>query len=134
MKLANTAIRMNGTRIVSGTSGNSRAKPNQRPPTLANSCGVTTAAGARLCSMSTMSHLFGQANARVDVGVEDVDDQIDRDDHDAGQQHDPLHQREIALKDSLIEQPADPRPGKDHLDDHACVDHDHEVEDRKSTR
>src|SRR6516165_5737868 len=133
MKLAKTAMKMNGTRIASGTSGNSLASLIQRPPTLANSCGATTAAGARVGSrMSTIFHLFGEANAWVDVGVEDVDDQVDRDDHDPGQQHDPLHQGKIPLEDPFVKQPADPRPSKDHLDDYRRVDHDHEVDTSQS--
>src|SRR6516164_4789282 len=110
MTLAKTAIRTNGTRIASGTRGKSRASLIQRPPTGASSRGATAAPGAGGCWIrSTMCHLCGQTNAGVDIGVEDVDDQIDRDDHDAGEQHDPLHQREIALEDPFVEQPADPR-------------------------
>src|SRR6516165_4862002 len=100
MKLAKTAMKMNGTRIASGTSGNSLASLIQRPPTLANSCGATAAAGARVGSrMSTIFHLFGEANAWVDVGVEDVDDQVARDDHHPGQHNDPLPHRTIPPKD-----------------------------------
>src|SRR6516162_11147574 len=99
-----------------------------RAPKITNSRGAATAAGARFCSMmSTICHLFGQANAWVDVGVENIDDQIDRDDHDPGQQHDPLHQRKITLEYPFVEQPADPWPGEDDLDDHRRVDHDHEI-------
>src|SRR5436190_2190677 len=73
-------------------------------------------------------YLPGQADAGVDVGVEDVDRQVDDHDHDAGLHHNALYQREIALEDTLVEEPADAGPGEDDLDDHRGVDHHHEVD------
>src|SRR5271167_525283 len=129
MKLAKSAIRMNGTRMASGSTGNSRAHLIERPPTLANSRGATATAAAFVCSvMSAMAHLLGEANAWIDIRVENVDDQIDHHDHNPGLHDDALHEREVALEDALVEQPADPGPGKDHLDDHRRVDHDDEVD------
>src|SRR6185295_3468081 len=37
-----------------------------------------------------------QPDPRVDQGVEDVHDQVDPDDHDAGHDHHALHEREVA--------------------------------------
>src|SRR5215475_10806426 len=115
---------MNGTRMATGNTGNCRARLVQRPGTFPNSCATADTGEARVSSMvETMAHLFGQANAGIDVGVEEIDDQIDHHDHDPGLHDDPLHEREIALEDTLVKQPADAGPGKDHLDDHRCVDH-----------
>src|SRR5271166_1552133 len=78
--------------------------------------------------MSTMAHLLGEANTRIDVSVKDVDDQIDHHDHDPGLHDDPLHEWEIALEDALVEQAANPGPGKDYLDDHRRIDHDDKID------
>src|SRR5205823_5614648 len=64
----------------------------------------------------------------IDVGVEDVDRQVDQDDHDAGLHHDALHQREVALEDALVEEPADAGPGEDHFDDDRGVDHHDKID------
>src|ERR1700730_10821643 len=120
---------MNGTRIAIGSTGTCRARPAQRPGTLANSRGPTAIAEARVSSMfETITHLLGQANAWIDVGVEDVDNQIDHHDHDPGLHDDPLNEREIALENAFVKEPADAGPSEDHLDDHRRVDHDDEVD------
>src|SRR5712671_7971284 len=129
MKSANSAIRMNGTRIASGSKGSSRARPPQRCGTPANSRGATATAETLGSSrVETMAYLLGQANAGIDISVEDVDDEGDDHDHDPGLHDDALHEREIALEDPLVEQPPDAGPGKDHLDDHCRVEHDDEVD------
>src|SRR2546425_11878303 len=69
-----------------------------------------------------------EPDSRVDEGVEDVHDQVDPHDHEAGHDHDALHQREIALKDALVEQAADTGPREDHLDDDGGVDHHDHVD------
>src|SRR5215472_7197961 len=75
---AKSASRMNGTRIASGSTGNCRARPVQRRGTLAKSRAPIGPGEARVSSMvETMAHLLGQANAWIDVGVEEIDDQID---------------------------------------------------------
>src|SRR5690242_8690321 len=109
-------MRTNGTRITSGNTGNCRARPVQRRPTLTNSRGTSAITAVVVKSVvSTMAHLSGNANAGVDVRVEQIDNQVDQHDHDAGLHDDPLHEREIALEDPLIKQPADAGPGKDHF-------------------
>src|SRR6266436_2173212 len=120
---------MNGTRIASGSTGNCRAIPTQSPGTLVNSREPTAIAGTRVSStVEIMAHLLRQANAWIDISVEDIDDEIDHHDHDPCLHDNPLHEREIALEDPLVEQPADPGPSKDHLDDHRRVDHHDEVD------
>ena len=101
LRFGNTAISTKGTRIASGSSGNSRARRSRRRKPAAR--GDAPARTARVDSAeSAMLHLFGQADAGVDIGVEDVDRQIDDDDHDPGFHDDALHQREVALKDALV--------------------------------
>src|SRR5271165_1498768 len=129
MKSANSAMKTNGTTMASGSTGNCRAHLIERPPTLANSRGATATAVTLVSSIvDTMAHLFCQADAGIDIGVEEVDDQIDQDDHDPSLHDNALHQREIALEDPLVEQPADSGPGKDHLDNHRRVDHHDEID------
>src|SRR5260370_13587925 len=125
MALANAAITTNGTRIASGKTGSSRAsRSHRRPPPAARVPARTTS----LCSVTkAITYLPGQPEAGVDIGVEDVDDQVDHHDHNAGLHDDSLHEREVALKNALVQEPADARPGKDHLDDHRRVEHDDEV-------
>src|SRR5438105_8405203 len=75
--LANTATSTNGTRIASGTTGNCPAKRSQRRRRPAQ----PGERGAGL--FGDIRHRFylpGQADAGVDVGVADVDRQVD--DHD----------------------------------------------------
>src|SRR4029453_16046472 len=69
-----------------------------------------------------------QSNARIDQGVEDVDQQVHRHDHDAAQQDHGLHDGEVAERDTLVEQPADAGPGKHGLHHHRHVDHDDEID------
>src|SRR5262245_994922 len=54
-------------------------------------------------SVCTLMPLTLKPNARIDHGVEDVDQQVDDDDHGAAQQNDRLHHREIAGGDALVE-------------------------------
>src|SRR5262249_19640600 len=109
IRSANPATSRRERRIVSGSSGHCRARAShsRRSATPAGAA----ARAARNCSVTNaMRHLFGQADTRVDVAVEDVDQQVDDDDHDAGLHHDALHEREVALKNALVQQPADARP------------------------
>src|ERR1700730_18054108 len=109
---------MNGTRMASGSTGNCPAQLIERPPTPANSRGATATSVTFVSSMAeTMAHLLGQANAWIDVGVEDVDDQIGRDEHGPGFHVDGLDEREFALQEPLVQKPADAGPGKDCRDE-----------------
>src|ERR1043165_8618974 len=133
MTFANTATSTNGTRIANGNSGRARPRRKQRglPPAPPGSGGPTTT--ARVCSPTTaMAYLFAQPDARIDVGIKDIDRQVDQHDHDAGFHDDPLHERKIALEDTLVEQPSDPRPGENDLNDHRCIDHHDEVDPGQS--
>src|SRR5829696_8554036 len=103
---AKPATRKNGIRIASGRTGSCSAKRSQRRLRPARA-GALPAKSERVCSeTNAMKHLSGEANAGVDIGVQDVDHQIDQHDHHAGQHHDSLHEGEIALEDALVEQPA----------------------------
>src|SRR5262245_55648575 len=100
MRSAKTAISTNGTRIASGSTGHACARRSRRHNPGARSDAPLTS--ARVHSVvSAMLHLFGQADAGVDIGVEDVDHEIDGDDHHAGFHDDALHQRKVTLKDAL---------------------------------
>src|SRR5262249_62262104 len=106
-------------RIASGNTGNSRAKRTERR---ARPAGVPGKRAVARSVTYAMQHLCGQADAGVDIGVENVDRQVDHDDHDPRLHDDALHEREIALEDALVEQPADAGPGEDDLDDNCGVD------------
>src|SRR5262252_9742684 len=115
--------------MASGSTGHCHATPVQRRPTLTKSRAPADSTLALVCSVvSTITHLFAQANARIDVRVKQVNNQIDQHDHDPSLHDDPLDERKIALEDPLVEQPADAGPGKDDLDDHCGIDHDDEVD------
>src|SRR5262249_42958372 len=112
-----------------GNTGNCRARLVKRPGTFANSWATAGTGEARVSSMvETMGHLFSQANAWIDVGVKEVNDQIDQYDHDPGLHNDPLHERKIALEDTLVQKPTNAGPGKDDLDDHRRIDHHNEID------
>src|SRR5438128_5196047 len=97
--------------MASGSAGNCRASPAQRPGTLVNSREPAAIVGTRVSSMvEIMPHLLGQANAWIDVGVEDVDDQVDHHDHDPGLHDDPLHEWESRLEVPPVNSP--PIPGQ----------------------
>src|SRR5690349_5456682 len=95
------------------------------PSSWAASAGAEVPVPSRV---ATIWRLPRQADAGVDISIEQIDDQIDEDDHDPGLHDHPLHQREVALKDPLVEQPADAGPGKDHFDDHGRVDHHDKID------
>src|SRR5215467_14262023 len=98
--------------MASGSTGRPRAILVQRSGALVNSPGATAATVEALGSsrVDTMAHLFRQANARINIRIEQIDDQIDQHDHDSGFHDDPLNEREIALENPLIEEAADARP------------------------
>src|SRR5215469_4565328 len=129
MKSANSAMKTNGTKMANGSTGSCRARVLQWRGTLANSRETTGTGEARVSSMvETMAHLSGQANAWIDVGVKEVDDQIDQHDHDPGLHYHPLHEWKVALEDPFVEKPANAGPGEDHLDDYSRIDHDDEID------
>src|SRR6516162_10505805 len=69
-----------------------------------------------------------QSNARIDHGVDDVDQQIDDHDHGAPHDHHALYHREVAEGDPLIEEPPDPGPGEHGLDDDRDIDHQNKID------
>src|SRR5882672_7307120 len=114
---AKTARKASTTRIAIGTIGT----PSVRK---AASRQATVSPAARLGAGA----LTLISDPRVDHGVEDIHHDVHDDDHGAAQHHRGLHHREVAERDPLVEQPADARPGKDSLDDHRHVDHQHEID------
>src|SRR5215469_12960244 len=128
MTLAKTAISTNGTSMASGSTGNSPSVLTHPRRPSRNRGRATASEEAPVSSIVAMAHLFDQPDARIDPGIEKVDQQVDQDDHDPRLHHDPLHQRKIALEYPLVEKPADAGPSKDHLDDDCGVDHHDEVD------
>src|SRR6266536_3528455 len=104
---------------------------SSRPPRI-----TTATSGAPRAALATglsvamvaIAHLPREPDPGGDECVEDVHDQVDRDDHEAGHDHDALHQREVALEDALVEQAAEARPRKDLLDDDGGVHHHDQVD------
>src|SRR5688572_645675 len=98
MRSAKSATNARPPRRTAGTSGACRARR----------CAAPWARG-RSPAMVAM-RLPREPDARIDERVENIDDQVDGDDHEAGHDHDALHQRDIPLEDALVEQPPDARP------------------------
>src|SRR5213592_4101758 len=127
MRSAKTATRIRPPRMTTAGSGASRAAlmtALSLPSDCSRASGVCPAMVAIVTYL--VSRVLGsprEPDSWVDEGVEDVHDQVDRDDHEAGHDHDALHEREVPLEDALVEQAADARPREDHLDDDGGVDH-----------
>src|SRR5689334_22666123 len=88
-KIATNAI---VPRISTGRSGKS---PRRKRRSAARRGVTRTTSVARLISAL-------QADTRIDDRVEDIDQQIDEDDHRAAEDHDTLHDRKVAERDSLV--------------------------------
>ena len=63
------------------------------------------------------------ADARVEQGVGEVDDEVDDDDQHGADEDDAEQQRRVAAGDRLLRQPAEARDGEDALDDDAAAEH-----------
>src|SRR5213593_4259145 len=127
MRSAKIATSIRPPRMTTGMSGASRAAL-MTAPSLLPAC---PRARAVRVAIVAIAHLPREPDSRVDEGVENVHDQVDPDDHEAGHDHDALHEREVPLEDALVEQAADARPREDHLDDDGGVDHDDQVDARQ---
>src|SRR5947209_14332704 len=106
-------------RIKTGSSG----KPSSRMKTERE--GRLTTSERILMASSLQSY------ARIDHGIENIDQQVHRNDHGAAQEDDGLDHGKIPESDSLVEQPPDAGPGEHGLYDHRHVDHDHQVDSRQ---
>src|SRR2546425_5570635 len=124
MRSAKIATSIRPPRMTTGTSGASRAALMTAPSLLP----ARPRATAVRVVIVAIDHLPREPDSRVDEGVEDVHDQVDHDDHEAGHDHDALHERKVPLEDALVEQAADARPREDHLDDDGGVDHHDHVD------
>src|SRR5262245_51953982 len=133
MRSASRATRTSPPRMTSGVSGASRAALTSAAslPGLVRPTASRGSAGMVAIAIYLVSPRLGsprEPDARVDERIENVHDEIDRDDHEASHDHHALYQREVALEDALVQEPADARPGEDDLDDDGGVHHHHQVD------
>src|SRR5229473_899478 len=126
--LAKTATRAMLTRITKGMIGTSPSRAARRAEKR-GAPGVCDGSGMTSAGMLMASAL--QPDARIDHGVQDVDEQVHDDDHEAAQDHDALDDWEVAEGDALVQQPPDARPGEHRLYHHGDIDHDDEVDARQ---
>src|SRR6266851_618392 len=123
--LANTATRAMPTRITKGIIGTSPS----RSARMAVKRGARGARdGSTMTSAGVLMASALQPDARIDHGIQDVDEQVHDHDHEAAQDHDALDDREVAEGDALVEEPPDARPGEHRLHHHGDIDHDDEVD------
>ncbi len=59
----------------------------------------------------------------IQVGVEEVDEQINRHDREGKEEIDPLYQRVVAIIEGIDHQPSQTRDGEHLLHDHRTADH-----------
>ena len=59
----------------------------------------------------------------IQVGVEEVDEQIDRHDREGKEEIDPRYQRVVAIVEGIDQQPSQTRDGEHLLHDHRTADH-----------
>src|SRR5712692_11056835 len=88
MRSAKIATRVRPTRITTATSGASRRVLTTclSPPA------IRPLAGDVRAVIVAIVHLPREPDSRVDEGVQDVHDEIDPDDHEAGHDHHALHE------------------------------------------
>src|SRR5216684_1528055 len=100
--LANTATRAMPTRITKGIIGTSPS----RSARMAVKRGARGARdGSTMTSAGVLMASALQPDARIDRGIQDVDEQVHDHDHEAAQDHDALDDREVAEGDALVEEP-----------------------------
>src|SRR5262249_4576289 len=63
-----------------------------------------------------------EADSRIDIGVKNIDEQVDRQDQHGLHDDDGLQQREITEDHRLVGQPPDPGPGEHGLGDDRAGD------------
>src|SRR5690606_7635086 len=66
---------------------------------------------------------------RIEPPVDDVDEQVDHEEHEGDVEHCPLEDGEVAIADCQVGEAPDPRPGEEDLDD----DHTSEQESELQT-
>src|SRR5262249_43475744 len=114
-KSANTAVKTSKLRRPSAMTGAPRSLAATRPQK-----DRTTGRWASI-SVGAITGLLSIANPRINVGVENVHQEIDRHDRHPAQDGGRLHYREISKRDAFIGQPANPRPGENRLDHHRAI-------------
>src|SRR3954469_22709808 len=76
----------------------------------------------------TLKSGSGIFHARVDEGVEDVDDQVRDDDEERADQDRSLDHRKIGVLDRVVREPADPRDVEDGLGEDRAAEQDADVD------
>src|SRR5687767_13964829 len=85
-----------------------------------NSSAIPAKTGMAGLSSPAMS--LGEADSRIDIGVQYVNEQVDAEDQNRLQDDDGLEQRKVAKDHRLVGQPADAGPGEYGLGDDRAGD------------
>src|SRR5262245_19679471 len=107
---ANTAVHTSKIKIPNEMSGSPRSLAALRRDR------ESTAGCAVNVSVGVMTGLLSIANPRINVGVENVHDQVDTNNRQASHEYSGLHDWKIPERDAFIGQPANPGPGEDGFD------------------
>src|SRR5438270_6280513 len=118
---AKIAMKATPTRIKVGMKGKSPSRREVRRHR-------KRAARAMVSAWVLIGALPLQPDARIDHGVQYVDEQIHRYDHGAAHYYDALNHREVAERNAFVEQPPDAGPRKYGLYDNGHIDHDHKID------
>src|SRR4029453_473551 len=73
----------------------------------------------------------GMPDPRIEIAVEKVHQEVAAEVETAQHEHPGLHDRVVARRDRLEDEPAETRPGKHGLGDHGAAQELHEEHDRK---
>src|SRR5690348_16426328 len=95
-----------------------KTKPSRRPPR-------PMAAPVSTISVASSAAM---ADARIERGVEQVDEEIDDDEGDGDEQHAALQHDEVARVDALDQQAPDAGQREDRFDDHGAADEPADIE------
>src|SRR5271169_5252594 len=77
---------------------------------------------------STSTSSAAMADSRIEDAIEDVDNEIDQHERRCDEQHHALHDHKVASVDRADQQPADPRQGKDRLDQYRTTDQPSDID------
>src|SRR5687768_17415426 len=122
MKSAETAVKTSAARMRRGKIG-TRCSVERIFFHLENS--KDCAANVSLVATAWLGSI---TNPRIDVGIQNVHNEVDADEHHPAHEHSRLDNREIPEGNALIQQPSDAGPGKHRLYHHRDVHHEHQVD------
>src|SRR5947208_37820 len=74
-----------------------------------------------------MTGLLSITNPRINVGVENVHEQVDSNNRQSSQEYSGLHDGKISERDAFIGQTANPRPGEDGFDYYGAINNQGEL-------